>query len=97
MKGRPLFSLPWRSRQRIAADVEHEIAFHMQSRIAELTAAGVGRSDAEVQALREFGDVDDARRYLMRVDNDIETTHRRREHMRDLWQDIRYALRRMRA
>jgi len=94
---RRAFSFPWRSRRRIAADIDSELAFHVQSRVAELVAAGTPAPDAERQALREFGDVDDARRYLMHVDRDIETQQRRREHMRELWQDIRYALRRMRG
>ncbi|HJQ22028.1 MAG TPA: ABC transporter permease [Gemmatimonadaceae bacterium] len=97
MTPRRLFTLPWRSRAHIATDVDREIAFHVQSRVAELVAAGVSREDAERRALREFGDVEDAREYLIHLDRGIENTQRRREHMRDLWRDVRYAFRRMRA
>lgn len=94
---RRLFNVPWRSRRRIAEDVESELAFHLDSRVRELIATGVADADARAQALREFGDVEDARRYMARIDAHTESTQRRREHMRDLWQDIRYAFRRMRS
>ncbi|HMC55972.1 MAG TPA: permease prefix domain 1-containing protein, partial [Gemmatimonadaceae bacterium] len=97
MTPRRAFSFPWRSRRRIEADIESELAFHVQSRVAELVASGTPPADAERQALREFGDLEDARRYLQHIDRDIATRERRREHMRELWQDVRYALRRMRA
>ena len=97
MTPRRAFAFPWRSRRRIEADIDSELAFHVQSRVAELVAGGMPRADAERSALREFGDLDDARRYLLHVDRDIESRQRRREHMRELWQDVRYALRRMRG
>ena len=99
MTGRPrrFFNFPWRSRHRIEADVESELAFHMESRVRDLVAGGTSQADAEAQALREFGDIEEARDYMARIDRHTESTHRRREHMRDLWQDIRYAFRRMRS
>ena len=94
---RRLFTLPWRSRRRIAADVDSEIAFHVESRVDELVAAGVPADEARRRALAEFGDLDDARHYMLAVDREIETAQRRREWLRDLGADLRYALRRMRA
>ena len=52
----------WRAN--IAADVDTELSFHVDARTEELCAAGVERSAARAQALREFGDVDLARRTL---------------------------------
>jgi putative ABC transport system permease protein len=91
------FNFPWRSRRRIAADVESELAFHIESRIRDLMAAGETHANAEARALREFGDIKDARDYMTSIDRATEHTHRRREYMRDLWQNARYALRRMRT
>ena len=41
--------------------------------------------------------MDDARRYIGAVDRDIEAAQRRSDIMRDLWQDISYAARKLRA
>src|SRR6185295_6874859 len=81
---------------RIDQDVTREIDFHIQSRAAELVELGMTPADALARARSEFGDVEDARRYMTRMDREIEGMQRRREHMRDLWQDAKYALRRMR-
>src|SRR5687768_2986192 len=94
---RRVFNFPWRSRRRIAADVENELAFHMDSRVQELVATGVTPDEARSRALMEFGDLDDARRYMLAVDREIESSNRRREYVRDTIADIRYAARRMRA
>jgi putative ABC transport system permease protein len=94
---RRAFNFPWRSRRRIAEDVDQELAFHIESRIRDLMAAGETHADAEARAIREFGDIDDARRYMTTIDRATEHILRRREHMRDLWQNTRYALRRMRS
>ena len=42
-------------RVNIAADVDAELAFHVDVRTDELCAAGLERSAARAQALREFG------------------------------------------
>jgi putative ABC transport system permease protein len=94
---RRLFSFPWRSRRLIAADVESELAFHVDSRVQELLAAGATPDEARARALAEFGDLDDARRYMLAVDREIESSQRRRDHLQDVVADIRYAGRRMRA
>jgi predicted permease len=91
------FRLPWRSARQIRADVEEELGFHLDMRIDALVAGGLSRDAARMQALREFGDLDDARRYIGAVDHDIEAAQRRSEIMYDLWQDIGYAVRKLRA
>jgi putative ABC transport system permease protein len=92
-----LFRIPWRTRAHIEDDVERELAFHLESRVADLVAMGASEHDARERARHEFGDLDDARRYMVRVDNDIEISQRRRDHVQMLWQDITYALRRIRS
>jgi enoyl-CoA hydratase/carnithine racemase len=97
MPRRRVFYWPWRSARRIRADVDDELRFHLDMRVAALTGQGVSPEAARDRALREFGNVDDARRYLGAVDRDIEAVQRRSEVMNDLWQDVRYAVRKLRA
>ena len=94
---RRFFRLPWRTRQQIRTDVDDELAFHLDMRIDALVAAGISRDQARAQAIREFGDIDDARRYIRAVDNDIEAARRRSDYMSDLRSDILYAFRKLRG
>jgi len=94
---RRFFRLPWRTRQQIRTDVDDELAFHIDMRIDALVAAGMSRDQARAQAIREFGDIDDARRYIRAVDNDIEAARRRSDYMSDLRSDILYAFRKLRG
>jgi putative ABC transport system permease protein len=92
-----LFRLPWRSARQIRDDVDEELGFHLDMRVTELVALGLSVDDARVRATREFGDLDDARRYIGAVDRDIEAAQRRSDFMNDLWHDIGYAMRKLRA
>ena len=94
---RRFFQLPWRTRQQIRADVDDELSFHLDMRIDALVAAGTSRDDARAQAVREFGDIDDARAYIRAVDRDIEAARRRSDYMNDLRSDIVYAVRKLRG
>ena len=94
---RRFFQLPWRTRQQIRADVDDELSFHLDMRIDALVASGMSRDDARAQAIREFGDIDDARRYIRAVDHDIEAARRRSDYMNDLRGDIVYAVRKLRG
>ena len=89
--------MPWRTRQQIRADVDDELSFHLDMRIDALVASGMSRDDARAQAIREFGDIDDARRYIRAVDHDIEAARRRSDYMNDLRGDIVYAVRKLRG
>src|SRR5690242_12071023 len=92
----PLFRLPWRTRRQIASDVDAELRFHLETAVAELVARGWERDEARREALRRFGDLDDARRYINDMDRGTEAAHRRSEWMRDFWQDLLYAGRTLR-
>jgi predicted permease len=94
---RRFFRLPWRTKRHIRADLETELAFHLDMRVDALVALGHLPDAARAQAMREFGDIDDARRYIGAVDSDTEAAQRRSEYMRDLWQDVVYAARKLRA
>ncbi|HEU4585291.1 MAG TPA: ABC transporter permease [Gemmatimonadaceae bacterium] len=94
---RKLFRLPWRSPQRIGEDVDDELRFHIAMRAEELQSRGLTYEAAIAEATRQFGDLEDARRYLRRMDRGTEAARRRREYMGELKHDIGYALRKLRS
>jgi predicted permease len=77
----------------IAADVDAELAFHVDARTEELCDAGLERLAARAQALREFGDVDLARRTLRAMDERHAADARRAHLLADLAGDVRVAFR----
>jgi predicted permease len=93
---RRLFRLPWRTRKRIRADFEEELALHLDLRAEELVAAGHPPADARAIARGELGNVEDARRYIEALDAAGEAAGRRRELVADLGRDVVQALRRLR-
>jgi predicted permease len=81
----------WRAN--IAADVDAEIAFHVDARTEELCSAGMDRPVAYAQAVHEFGDVDLARRTLRAMDEHHAASERRAHLASDLLGDVRVAVR----
>jgi predicted permease len=94
---RPLFHLPWRTAQSIGRDVDEELRFHIAMRVEELEARGLTPDAALAEATRQFGDLEDARRYLRRLDRGTEAARRRRDYMGELRHDIGYSLRKLRS
>lgn len=94
--GRRLFRLPWRSRAAIARDVDTELSFHLDMRIAELRAHGLTEDAARQQAMREFGDLDFTRTYCRRQDESSEREERRADRLAEWRQDMIYAVRTLR-
>jgi predicted permease len=84
----------WRAN--VAADVDDEIAFHVEERARELIQEGANPTDARGRALKEFGDVDRARATLRSMDERHLAGARRTEAFTDVWQDVRVALRSLR-
>src|SRR5687767_982055 len=89
---RRLFRFPL-SEDRVSGDVDAEINFHVEARTQELIANGLDPLAARAAAMREFGDVREAR-------DELETIGRRRvRHISrvnwwsDLAQDLKYGLR----
>jgi predicted permease len=80
-----------------ADDVDAELQFHLETRARDLIAAGSTDEAGRAQAEREFGDVEDARRYLRRVDEQVRAASRRERYMQDFRNDLAYAVRRLRA
>jgi len=81
----------WRAN--VAADVDDEIAFHVDARAQELVDAGVDPAEARRRALAEFGDVERARATLRSMDERHLAGERRGAMLTDVWQDVRIAAR----
>jgi predicted permease len=92
-----LFRFPWRTKRRIETETDAELRFHIDARTEKLIAAGMTPAEAQGQAMREFGDLDDARKYINSVDRQAETNRRRKDFMGDFAQDITYAIRKLKS
>ncbi len=92
---RSLFRLP-ASEGAVAGDVDDEIAFHLEERARELAARGMSVEAARAEALREFGDVAEARAELEAIGRRRVRQERRSSGWSDLRQDLRYAVRTLR-
>ena len=93
---RRLFNLP-ESGRRVQHDVDDEIRFHLESRIAELIAQGTAANVARDIAALEFGDVAEARSEIARVDRRRLTRERRQAWWETLGQDLSYSARSLRS
>ncbi|MDF2772842.1 MAG: permease [Geminicoccaceae bacterium] len=89
-------NLPPSSRT-LQRDVDDEIRFHIETRVAELVAGGTSPELARDIAAREFGDVTEARAELARVDRRRLTRERRASWWETLGQDIAYSTRSLRT
>lgn len=89
---RRALALP-RAEKRIPGAVEDEIAFHLEERTRQLISKGMDPAAAREEALREFGDVQQARAELSEIDRRLVRQGRRASWWRDLRQDLRFAVR----
>jgi len=83
--------------ERADRDVHEEIAFHLESRVRDLVAAGMTSDAAWALARQEFGDVDDAQRELIEQARHSESRRSARERLDNVVQDLRYTVRSLRA
>jgi len=86
------FRLP-SSVERVSDEVETEIAFHVNERTRELIASGMEPAAARAVALREFGDVPEARAELEIIGRRRVRQAQRSDWWSDLRQDLRYGVR----
>jgi hypothetical protein len=80
----------------VEAELDEEVRFHLEKKVEALMAEGWSREDAEAEAHRRFGDVNEVKRGMRRM-----TRKKERKMMVGGWreavfQDIRYALRTLR-
>ncbi|HEY7568155.1 MAG TPA: ABC transporter permease [Gemmatimonadaceae bacterium] len=80
----------------VAADVDDELRFHIESRVAEYVAAGMSPAEARRAAWSRFGNVESVRERCEAIDNKREQGRRRIAMWDALKQDARYALRTLR-
>ena len=84
----------WYLRRRsVKADVDEELALHIEMRVDELMASGMTREDATRHALRQFGDLEATRRYCRQQDESREQTMQRGLMFEDFVQDVRISVR----
>ncbi len=74
-------------------EVDAELAFHLEERVAELISAGRAPDAARAEALREFGDVAAVRAGLVAIDAQIANRRSWRERTEWIGQDLRYVVR----
>ena len=82
-----------RSGPPIRPDVERELSFHLEMRVRELVARGVPPDEARRRAMEQFGDYEGSERECLDIDARLERQVSRRSYLRDLWQDLVYAIR----
>lgn len=75
------------------ADIEDELSFHLEARVAELMRRGSSEAEARERALRAFGDVDSVRGELEQMDAMHERRSRQGTWTRDVVQDVRMGYR----
>ncbi len=80
----------------VEAEVDAELAFHLETKTQALIASGMTVEAARVEALRQFGDLREARRTLVQTDYGEATHSARREWLGDWWSDARLAARSLR-
>ena len=85
------------TRAAVEREVEDELRFHLDARTEALIASGLSAADAREQALREFGDVRDAREELVALDRRRARRTRVREWGEAIAFDLRYAVRGLKA
>ena len=78
------------------SDVDEELRFHLELRIAEYVAQGMTQDEARQRAMRRFGDVQGIRSETLLIDQRRQRRETRADFMSALWQDLRFAVRAMR-
>jgi putative ABC transport system permease protein len=83
-------------RPRIERDVDDEVSFHLEMRVAELVTRGWSAEAARAEALRRFGDRQHWSMAMTEVDRERTALEQRAEWLDDLQQDLKYGVRGLR-
>ena len=81
------------TRRNPTRDVDDEIQFHLEARIADLVARGTPADDARRQALAEFGDAEAIRADTLRIDERIIRREWRADWVSEFIRDARVGFR----
>jgi len=94
---RRLFRIRPRSDAHARTDADDELAAFLDARIEDLVARGMSPGEARIEAARRLGGgtVGGAREQLRKSAERRERRMRLTEHVDELWQDIRYAVRQL--
>ena len=68
----------WYLRRRpdvVASEIDEELNLHLELRVEELKSRGMTTDEARQEALRQFGDLEQTRRYCRRQDEEKDTRH----------------------
>ena len=95
--GRRFFRFSWLTRRQVTAELDAELAFHLERTTEELQAAGWSPAEARLEALRRFGDLEFTKDYCRGEDVRRERERRRMTMLEELGQDLRYAMRALRS
>src|SRR3954471_1536256 len=76
------------TRPDVAADVNDELQFHLDMRIADNMRRGMTSEAARAEAFERFGEVHPVREQLVEHDRHKENQERRREFFGDFIQDV---------
>lgn len=82
--------------EELRRELDAEIEAHVAMRAEELEAGGMDPAEARTEALRRFGDMDQARRALLATARRRERRRRWAERIEGVGRDIAHAVRRMR-
>ena len=96
MSGTPL----WRRYLRFwgadpGADVDDEFAFHIETRVDELVAAGMAPREAREEALRGFGNIQRVKKICRTLAEDRESAMSRTQWWSDWQHDLKFAIRQL--
>jgi putative ABC transport system permease protein len=83
-------------RRNARRDVDDELRFHLESRVADLVASGVDPAKARAQAEAEFGDQRVIREQTVRIDERIHRRRRLVDWVGEVWGDVLVGLRSLR-
>ena len=92
---RRAFRLPTTA-ARLGRELDDEVRFHVEMRVAALVARGVAPEEARAEALRRFGDADELRDYCLSIEVPQMQRANASERLHSLGQDLRFAIRQAR-
>ena len=92
---RRIFRLPL-TRRRLSAEADAELQFHLEGRIEQLMALGMSRDEATAEARQRLGDVEEHRRALRAIDEEILRMQRRTDLVDGLKREVKQAVRALR-
>lgn len=92
---RRVFRIPFSRHvsRHLRRDVDEELAFHLETRVERLVAAGWTPDAARREALRQFGDLAGVRDSCVSMDQQRERAMRRIDFIGEVRQDVVYAMR----